>query len=76
MKNQRGRILQAFYSCSSLNIWMTELFDFTTIEAAEPNVRIFLQHMTCQPVGNTKEQPIMPMVETYDARKDMNLATE
>lgn len=55
---------------------MTELFDFTTIEAAEPNVRIFLQHMTCQPVGNTKEQPIMPMVETYDARKDMNSATE
>lgn len=42
---------------------MTELFNFRTIESAEQKVRIFLQHMTCQPVGGTKDQPIMPMVE-------------
>lgn len=75
MGNQHGRILQRFYSCGLLNIWMTEPFDFRTIETAEQNVRISLQHMTCQPVGNTKQQPIMPMVDINDM-KYMTFSTE
>lgn len=54
---------------------MTEPFDFRTIETAEQNVRISLQHMTCQPVGNTKQQPIMPMVDINDM-KYMTFSTE
>ncbi|XHG07801.1 hypothetical protein AWENTII_010933 [Aspergillus wentii] len=59
MGKQHGRIPQAFYNGTVLNIWMSKLFDFTTLETAEPNFRIFLQQMTNQPVGTMADQ--MPM---------------
>lgn len=54
MGNQHGRILYAFYSGRSLDVWMTALFDFTTLEKAEANFRIFLQHLANEPIGDTE----------------------
>lgn len=65
MSNQYGRILQAVFNGTVVDIWMTSLFDFRTPEAAEPNFQIFLQYMTGRPIGTTTETLSVPVEELY-----------
>lgn len=57
-----GRILQAVYDGITINIWKTGIFDFKTPER-EQNFQIFLQHLTNEPIGNTKDLPVVESLE-------------
>lgn len=65
MSNQYGRILQAVFNGTVVDIWMTSLFDFRTPEAAGQNFPIFLQYMAGKPIGTTTNTLSVPVEELY-----------
>lgn len=65
MSNQYGRILQAVFNGTVIDISMTTLFDFRTPKTAESNFQTFLQYMAGHPIGTTTETLSVPVEESH-----------
>jgi hypothetical protein len=53
VETMRGRILQAYFDKNGLIIRKSQIYDFTKLETAWPFVEVFMQFLTCEPVGGT-----------------------
>lgn len=51
----RGRNIQAYHDGHELVLHKSKLFDFSTAETAP--FELFMRHLACVPVGNTKKFP-------------------
>jgi len=54
MGEHHGGILQAHFDRAELIIRKSQLYDFSTKEKAQDHIRLLLQYMASDPVGDTK----------------------